>query len=263
MGAPESADQFYGPLPTINPWLAPPTVRPSFSETRAGKHARDVFLKYDDDPVSHYHQAPKMTRGETAAALADEIERVIVLVMQAGRAERVLTLDDLRLIHRAVFGPVFGSRCLDMRTQSYPPVTYSLVTAIGPGGEMELTQMRGNSPRRVKRGLAADLEALDQEIRSLPATPAPNLMSVVRPVAQIYARIIKLHPWDDGNGRMALLVASYALARLGLPALAVAPTPAGRLALGRALTDTEGDGIDHLARHFAGIIRGSGSAQKP
>lgn len=83
------------------------------------------------------------------------------------------------------------------------------------------------------------------------------VQAVVRPAATIYAAIIAMHPWLDGNGRTAWLVMTHTLIRSGALAVATRPTMAGRLALGRAITRRAARDIEPLVGHLAETIKRS------
>lgn len=69
------------------------------------------------------------------------------------------------------------------------------------------------------------------------AVGLPDLASVA--LAQLYARLIRIHPFGDGNGRTAWVTLQLAAGRLEMPLVKSAPSLDAKLALGDALLDGE------------------------
>ena len=74
---------------------------------------------------------------------------------------------------------------------------------------------------------------------------------------RIYAQIVAVHPWEDGNGRTAWLVLTHTLIRCGVLAVATDPSRETRVALGRAITKTGRRDLQPLAELLVETIRAS------
>lgn len=101
-----------------------------------------------------------------------------------------------------------------------------------------MRQQPGSAPKQIRRNLQRAFDRLDQDITELEqrsSTPIA-LREAILPAVRIYAQIIAVHPWEDGNGRTAWLVLNHTLIRSGLLAVATEPTDESRVALGRAIT---------------------------
>ena len=83
------------------------------------------------------------------------------------------------------------------------------------------------------------------------------LRHAVLPAVRIYARIVAVHPWEDGNGRTAWLVLNHTLIRCGALAVATDPSRETRAALGRAITKTGRRDLQPLAELLVETIRAS------
>lgn len=77
------------------------------------------------------------------------------------------------------------------------------------------------------------------------------------PAIKLYAKVIGIHPFFDGNGRTAWAVLAYGLQRCDLVEVAVPPTDLTRWALGRALRRDGSQSYQPLAELVAETIKGS------
>jgi fido (protein-threonine AMPylation protein) len=210
-----------------------------------------------DEEVSAYFQAPGLTPAETMDRIHEELRRVTALIAIDAGQDRRLVAEDARLIHQAVFEPVFGEQTLPMRWVGHPGVTYPVWKA-GQDGKPESHTQSGNAPRQLRGRLRKAFDQLDQEVVALQAQEGgATLLEAVLPAAKIYAEIVALHPWEDGNGRTAWLVMTHTLIRSGLLAVATQPTMEARLALGHAITRRRARDPLPLAEHLANTIKAS------
>ena len=66
------------------------------------------------------------------------------------------------------------------------------------------------------QNLLGQLHALEQRLE-----PAKFVREVIRAALYLHAELIKLHPFRDGNGRVARLVMTYIFCRFDLPPLII------------------------------------------
>ena len=59
----------------------------------------------------------------------------------------------------------------------------------------------------------------EQYLKKGPASPSQKVGVVVQLITFAVGRLIRIHPFVNGNGRMSRLVANYLLYRFGLPLL--------------------------------------------
>lgn len=247
-------------LPGRHNWLlTTPTQAQQVQGLGAARAAALSFPVKPDSLVSAYGRAPRRTPEQTSEAVQQELARVATLLADHASRDQDLQPEDLELIHEGVFRPVFGDQTLrrrDRRTgASYP------VWSLDRHGEPQMHMEHGNQgsqlPKLIRRAFRDMHEGVDELEASNRAGEPITLQAVVRPAATIYAAIIAMHPWLDGNGRTAWLVMTHTLIRSGALAVATRPTMAGRLALGRAITRRAARDIEPLVGHLAETIKRS------
>lgn len=155
------------------------------------------------------------------------------------------------LMHRGIFEPVFGDRTLGLRARPKrgafledDGVVYPVWVVEGTGRTPQIRTMRGVRASNVRRRT--------EEACRLFARSAPDLQGdIVRgaeALARLYVRLIRVHPFGDGNGRTAWAVTQMAAGRLHLPFVQSTPTASVRLALGDAIRD--GTRIEGMSQAF-------------
>jgi prophage maintenance system killer protein len=112
-------------------------------------------------------------------------------------------------------------------------VQFPIVT--GTREDPHLGVRRGTGGKQVKQNLGKALAAFERDQTALQEAGHPSIRDAARATVTLYAKVIGIHPFYDGNGRTAWAVFSYALQRCGLVEIAVPPSDATRWALGRAL----------------------------
>lgn len=185
---------------------------------------------------SDYYQAPGLSPQETYIRVAEEVGRVMALCAIEGARDRDLSVEAIELIHDAMFRPVFGGATTKMRTAKdarEDAVQYPIV--IGRRSDPHIKTQSGSGGRQVRANVARALKKFHRDVECLAAMEQPSLRDAALPAVRLYARIISIHPFFDGNGRTAMGVLAYALQRVGLVHVSVPVTDETRWALGRAL----------------------------
>jgi fido (protein-threonine AMPylation protein) len=221
--------------------------------------ADETFARFQDDPSSHYYQAEGRTPEETWTALTHEVGRVTGIALTEASSGERLTEADFDALHRGIFGPVFGSaKTLPVR-QFRQEVEFNIV--VGERGTPENMRRGGNSAktlpktfRKIVKGLDAAFMERDEALRE---KRPRSVMDATRPAARAYGRLCAAHPWFDGNGRTAYPLLSFALVRLGIPAVAVLDTEDFQWCLGRAMLNTTNRDVEPLAEFLAKTIHSS------
>src|SRR5450756_2330652 len=105
-------------------------------------------------------------------------------------------------------------------------------------------------------GMQAVMRQLDPRlpVGTRPAT-AVNLRAVLLAAAIAHGEWIRIHPFANGNGRIARLWANWAVVRYGLPLfVSLRPRPAGLLYAGAAAASMRGD-YEPMATVFHDMLR--------
>lgn len=221
----------------------------------ATEAARRSFAGFEERPKSDYQCAPGLTLEETWARVAEELGRVAALTTLEGYRDRSLSITDVELIHAAIFEPVFGERTLGFRAKSTDRVEFPIV--MGTREAPVLRSRHGSGGRQVRQNLGRALALFEREVATLGAKRSPALSEAALTAVKLYAKIIGIHPFFDGNGRTAWAVVSYALQRCGLVEIAIPPSDATRWALGRALRQDGSQSYEPLTDLVVDAIRDS------
>ena len=121
----------------------------------------------------------------------------------------------------------------------------------------KLRTRRGSGGKQVRPNLGKALALFEREVAALSAKESPMLSEAALIAVRLYAKVIGIHPFFDGNGRTAWAVFSYALQRCGLVAIAVPPSDETRWALGRALRQDGSQSYDPLTDVVVNAIKNS------
>jgi fido (protein-threonine AMPylation protein) len=219
--------------------------------------AQRTFAGFKERAGSEYHRAPGLTPEQTWTRVAEELGRVAALAALEGYRDKPLEVADIELIHRAIFGPVFGEKTLSLRHARQDEVTYPIV--LGDPEHPRHSSRRGSGGKQVRQNLGKTLKVFEREVADLVSTrrQRPTVEEAALPATKLYSKTIGIHPFFDGNGRTAWAVLSYALQRCGLVEVAIAPTASTRWALGRALRRDGSQSYQPLAGLVAETIKSS------
>ncbi len=215
--------------------------------------AQALWLAYADNPGSHYFRADHLTESQTAEAVARELCRTLVLVAKDAEADHALAPEDIDALHSAVFGPVFGDLALDRRSLK-DHVEYPVW--IEDRQSIRTQMAEGSAPKQIDRNIERAFARFEKQLLALSEREQLTLVDLCLPPAQLYADLIRVHPFMDGNGRTAWLVMNHALVRCGALIVTAAPTIESRVVLGKALAGKHPDARP-LARHLAETIKKS------
>jgi fido (protein-threonine AMPylation protein) len=217
--------------------------------------ARKSFAGFEERPGSDYQCAPGLTPEETWVKVAEDLGRVAALATIEGYRDRVLAVADIELIHQAIFEPAFGDKALSFRARSSDRVEFPIV--IGKREAPVLRSRHGTGGRKVRERLDKALASFERELDALGAKERPALREAALTAVKLYARVIGIHPFFDGNGRTAWAIVSYALQRCSLVEIAIPPSDATRWALGRALRADGSQSYEPLTDLVVDAIRNS------
>lgn len=204
---------------------------------------------------SDYYCAPEFTPAETWTRVAEELGRVGALAALEGSRDAPLVVDDIELIHRGIFEPVFGAKTLGLRTERADKVEFPIVA--GRPEDPTIRMRRGSSVKKLKQNLGKALVGFEREVGELNVRDAPALADAARAAIKLYTKMVGFHPFIDGNGRTAWAVASYALQRCGLVEIAIPPSNETRWALGQALRQDGSQSYEPLTELVVNAIRDS------
>jgi fido (protein-threonine AMPylation protein) len=166
---------------------------------------------YQDNEGSRFYRAGHLSPEETWRALGDELGRVLMDTQRAfwrGRLE--MTPERVRWWHGAIFArhfPYDGGRFRQERAY------FGVVTADGG-----MRQIEGSSPDTLRRDLEEVSVSFNSGVERLGKLNA-GVLEQTRVAGAMYAGILRVHPFADGNHRTGFVALSAALWSLGLPAV--------------------------------------------
>jgi Fic/DOC family len=163
---------------------------------------------YRDREDSRFYQAYGLSPEETWQTLGDELGRVLDDAQRAfWRMPLRMDPERVRWWHGAIFARRFphdGGRF--RRELAFFGVVLS------DGG---MRQLEGVAPDSIRRDLATVCVAFNRRVEDFRAVQP--ILDYTRAAAALYAGILRVHPFVDGNHRVGFVALSAALWSFGLP----------------------------------------------
>jgi fido (protein-threonine AMPylation protein) len=165
---------------------------------------------YRDREESRFYQARSLSPEQTWQALGDELARVLDDAQRAfWRAPLRMNPERVRWWHGAIFARHFphdGGRFRHDRA-------FFGVMMLNGG----MRQLEGAAPEALRGELQAVCSSFNRRVDALGAQDARGILDRARVVAALYAGILRVHPFVDGNHRVSFVALSAALWSFGLP----------------------------------------------
>jgi fido (protein-threonine AMPylation protein) len=207
--------------------------------------------RYRDNEGSRFYRAGRLSPQETWRVLGDELGRVLDDAERAfWRKPLRMDAERVRWWHGAIFARCFphdGGRFRKER---------AFFGVVMPAGGMR--QLEGSSPETLRQDLEEVCVSFNQCVDALSGSAASELMACTRAAGALYAGILRVHPFADGNHRTSFVVLSSALWSFGLPNVRFLDDPemiAHDDAVTGALLSDAGD-VEPFARLLAERIEG-------
>jgi Fic family protein len=166
--------------------------------------------RYRDHEDSRFFQARGLTTEETWQALGDELARVLNDTQRMfWRASLPMNPERIRWWHGAIFGrhfPYDGGR---FRQE------LAFFGVMMPDGGMR--QLEGIEPQAIRQELTAVCASFSRRVDAFDDVDTTSILDRARAAATLYAGILRVHPFADGNHRVSFVALSAALWSLGLP----------------------------------------------
>jgi fido (protein-threonine AMPylation protein) len=200
-------------MPTTNRFARP--LAELDSEERgiaeaAVRAAHETFQQFADRPGSEYYVAGGLEPEVTWQRVTEELARVSVIAAVEGARDRDLTVEDIEQIHEGIFAPVFGTS-QGFRTTG-EGVLYPVV--LGTREAPVVMQRRGVRHKQIRKRIEKALIRFHEDVAEFRAAADAGgvpLRAAIVPPVRLYARLISIHPFVDGNGRTAWAVFCHAL----------------------------------------------------
>lgn len=175
------------------------------------------FEGFRDTPEAPFYRSGAMSPAQTWAENARRMSRVIYSAARAAKHGATdMTAERVCGWHRAIFLTTFEHDAGRVRADS-EPVVFSVPIEIGD--EMRDVSMQGTSGQSKILGEMRDAcETFNAGLASLRDREGSiDAQEGAIAPAEIYAAILKTHPFVDGNLRAAYVALIVALAAVGLP----------------------------------------------
>lgn len=212
--------------------------------------------RYRDREESRFYQAGGLSPEQTWHALGDELSRVLNDAQRAfWRGPLQMDPERIRWWHGAIFARHFphdGGRFRRDR---------AFFGVVIPNGEMR--QLEGAVPEAIRRELQTVCSLFNRYADALGDPDTTAVLERTRAVAALYAGILRVHPFADGNHRVSFVALSAALWSFGLPNVEFeddADTIAHDDALVPALESRNGS-VEPFAQALADLIQRSIESQ--
>jgi fido (protein-threonine AMPylation protein) len=196
----------------------------------AGRHFQEndlgSFSGPKDDPESPFYRAEGMTPDETWDAIREGMVQFIAS-LDDQLAGRPVSTSLLVEAHKHLFGELFPADAGRFRGRCGDPSDYGGGWEDGPFGIAEsgdpaakVRSFRGTHPPKIKEKLDVEFARFDKDASEIAAEAAaanaPALRDSTLIAGRLYARILRIHPFVDGNLRAAFVVLGASLRQLDL-----------------------------------------------
>ena len=191
-----------------------------------------TFGPFNDVPDSPFYSAEELSPRQTWEEIAERVGLAAVIAVTHGAAQRIITVDAIRRLHEIVFVTTFPEHAGRLRQQK-EEAEYGIV--LGTAEQPILKSERATAGTRVVRRLEQACREFNDAIAKQKRLDTIALEDLVLTAVRLYAKVLSIHPFLDGNGRTAFTVLQYALVRGGLSSVAMDDFDAHQRALGAAL----------------------------
>jgi hypothetical protein len=205
------------------------------------------FRGFRDDSASPFFRADGHTPEETWDLSVDHLARLLVKlgpIAQSGPIEMSTAL--LCSWHREIFGVLFpehAGRLRSFREGQWEHVYFGVHTR----------GYRGTTPRELPRRLRKICSEFNTAAAAIRASPTAESFDAVHAATRLYAKLLRAHPWVDGNLRASTIALNAGLLTLDLPTVGFKELELHDELLGIAFVGKH-DPYRPLAKHIAEII---------
>jgi fido (protein-threonine AMPylation protein) len=210
-------DRRTGPQQARPTAYLPPMARKHPSTERKYRHrpgdaAFPGFAAFRDEADAPFFSS-RVPKFGTAEATGAEITRclsqlIFNVTQEATRRPLRLELDDLLRWHQAIFRSTFPYQAGVIRSDA------TEFQIRWRDEELRTKLLKGAEPRQIRKELAAAIHTYNAEHEGRPPEQRP-LREAVTAAATLYADLLRIHPFDDGNLRAAFPALQGALVSLG------------------------------------------------
>ena len=207
-------------------WSGPRRGRAPAKSLRSPPYGRAVtpsygepFRGFRDHAESPFFRAPGHSPEETWELSVDQLAHLLVNLgplAAAGPIEMSSAL--LCSWHREIFGALFpehAGRLRSFRHGEWEHVYFG--GHVGTRQPRDIRVYRGTSPRELPGRLRKICTEFNTAAAAIRASPTADSFDAVHAATRLYAKVLRAHPFLDGNLRATTITLNAALLTLGLP----------------------------------------------
>jgi fido (protein-threonine AMPylation protein) len=187
-----------------------PSMTPAFGEP---------FRGFRDHSESPFFRASGYTPEETWELSVDRFAELLVkLGPRAASGPIEMSTELLCSWHREIFGALFpdhAGRLRIHREDGSEQVYFG--GHVGTRRSLRARQYRGTHPRRLRDRLEEICAEFNASAAMIRETTRADTFTAVYATTRLYAKLLRAHPWIDGNLRAAFVALNAGLLTLDLP----------------------------------------------
>lgn len=191
------------------------------------------FESFHDDPDAPFYRSVRRHRSPQATwvAVQDKLRHLVERVHEeAGEGPIAMSVDRVQRWHRVLFAEDFHEGGVLRPGPAYYPVRF-----VDAGRTRQLT-VAGSEPEAIELELEAVCERFNSHIDTVVQSGGTvRLEPAMTAAAELYAGILRVHPYADGNARVGFVALQAALRSQGVYTVWFDDLESHELALGQAL----------------------------
>lgn len=191
------------------------------------------FERFHDDPDAPFYRSARRNLSPQATWLAvqDKLRHLVERVHEeAGEGPIRMSVDRIQRWHRFLFAEDFREGGVLRHGPTYYPVRFV------DGGRTRQLTAAGSEPGEIEADLEAVCDSFNVHIdHAVERGGRVFFEPAVTAAAELYAGILRVHPYADGNARVAYVALQAALRSQGVYAVWFDDLESHELALGQAL----------------------------
>jgi fido (protein-threonine AMPylation protein) len=179
------------------------------------------FEHLRDEPGSPFFEAPGRTPEATWAEITRCLAATLAEIHEEGPTGLYRPcLPVLTELHRRIFATTFPSDAGRLRATlpsgEFEHVEFGI--SVGTGRSQRVRPMRGAHPRRIEKQVTDACNEFDSVAAGLADVGAiTTLRTATNAFARLYGKLLRIHPFVDGNLRAAYATLQCALTHVDLP----------------------------------------------
>lgn len=187
---------------------------------RARDEVTGEFVQFQDNPESPFYCGDGISAVETWDRTVEAMADVLIELPQVATEDFRLTPKLLSDWHRQIFGEFFPEEAGRLRWRKegeWEEVYFG--GDVGTARSRRTREYKGTHPKKLSDRVSEICDEFNEAKEALiEAEPgSASLDDAAYVVARLYCKILRVHPWVDGNLRVAFVALHASLLSLNLP----------------------------------------------